>query len=124
MTRQLTMLGETLGAFATDLGDHLAEVTVVAMTEFGRRVQQNANAGTDHGHGAVVLLMGGGLAAGTVPGAWHGLAPEGLDRGDVPGWNDYRDVLAEVITRRLGVGAGALATVFPGHQVQPLGVMR
>jgi uncharacterized protein (DUF1501 family) len=124
MTRQLTTLGEALGAFATDLGDHLADVTVVAMTEFGRRVQQNANGGTDHGHGAVVLLLGGGLAAGTIPGAWHGLNPERLERGDVPGWNDYRDVLAEVVTRRLGVGAGALATVFPGHRVQPLGVMR
>jgi uncharacterized protein (DUF1501 family) len=123
MTRQLTVLGEAFGAFASDLGDHLADVTVVAMTEFGRRVQQNANAGTDHGHGAVVLLVGGGLAAGTVPGAWHGLAPDGLDRGDVPGWNDYRDVLGEVITRRLGVGAGDLGTVFPGHRVQRLGVM-
>jgi uncharacterized protein (DUF1501 family) len=123
MTRHLTMLGEALRAFADDLGDRLADVTVVAMTEFGRRVQQNANAGTDHGHGAVVLLMGGGLAGGTVPGAWHGLAPEGLDRGDVPGWNDYRDVLGEVVTHRLGVGAAGLATVFPGHRVQPLGVM-
>ena len=38
-----------------------------------------------------------------------------LDRGDVPGWTDYQDVLAEVVARRLGVGAGALSTVFPGH---------
>lgn len=124
MTSALTTLGAALGAFADDLGDRLDDVTVVAVTEFGRRVEQNANAGTDHGHGATVLLVGGGLAGGTVHGAWHGLAPDQLDHGDVPGWNDYRDVLGEVVSVRLGVGADALRTVFPGHRVQPLGIMR
>ncbi|MDD9371085.1 MAG: DUF1501 domain-containing protein [Acidimicrobiales bacterium] len=123
MARQLTSLGETLGAFATDLGGAFDRVNVVVMTEFGRRVEQNANGGTDHGHGAAVLLLGGGLAGGTVHGAWAGLAPDQLDQGDVPGWNDYRDVLAEVVTARLGVGAGALPAIFPGHQFRPLGVM-
>jgi uncharacterized protein (DUF1501 family) len=123
MTRSLTSLGETLGAFATDLGGAIDRVNVVVMTEFGRRVEQNANGGTDHGHGAAVLLLGGGLAGGTVHGAWAGLAPEQLDQGDVPGWNDYRDVLAEVITARLGIGAGDVPTVFPGHRPRPIGVM-
>ncbi len=122
MKTELTKLGESLAAFAQDLGDRFDDVTVVVMSEFGRRVQQNANAGTDHGHGGVALLLGGGLAGGTVHGAWQDLHPDVLDRGDVPGWTDYRDVLAEVITSRLGVGAGALPTVFPGHQVQPVGV--
>jgi uncharacterized protein (DUF1501 family) len=119
----LTELGEGLGAFATDLGNHLDNVTVVAMTEFGRRVEQNANAGADHGHGAVVLLLGGGLAGRTVHGNWQGLAPEVLDHGDVPGLNDYRDLLGEVISGRLGVSQADLATVFPGHQASPIGVM-
>ena len=78
---------------------------------------------TDHGHGAAVLLLGGGLAGGTVHGVWNGLAPDGLDQGDVPGWTDYRDVLADVVTARLGIGAGDLPTVFPGHRPQPVGVM-
>jgi len=47
-----------------------------------------------------------------------------LDHGDVPGANDYRDVLGEVVTRRLGLGADALAAVFPEHRMQPLGVTR
>jgi len=123
VTRQLTDLGATLGAFATDLSDRLGQVNVVVMTEFGRRVEQNASRGTDHGHGAAVLLLGGGLAGGRVHGTWNGLAPEGLDQGDVPGWNDYRDVLSEVLTARLGVGAGDLPTVFPGHQARPIGIM-
>jgi uncharacterized protein (DUF1501 family) len=123
MAGQLTSLGETLGAFATDLGGALDRVNVVVMTEFGRRVEQNANGGTDHGHGAAVFLLGGGLAGGRVHGAWHGLGAAQLDQGDVPGWNDYRDVLAEVVMARLGVGAGALPAIFPEHQARPLGVM-
>jgi uncharacterized protein (DUF1501 family) len=124
MQERLTSLGEALGAFAADLGDRLDDVTVVTMTEFGRRVEQNANNGTDHGHGAVVLALGGGLAGGTVHGAWQGLAPEVRDQGDVPGTNDYRDVLGEIAGARLGVSAADLANVFPDHQLRPLGIMR
>jgi len=123
MKSQLTMLGESLAAFTQDLGDRLDDVTVVVMTEFGRRVEQNANAGTDHGHGGAVLLLGGRLVGGTVHGAWQELHPDVLDRGDVPGWTDYRDVLAAVVTARLGIGAAALPAVFPGHRVQPIGLM-
>jgi uncharacterized protein (DUF1501 family) len=123
MKNELTRLGGALAAFAQDLGNRLDQVTVVVVTEFGRRVEQNANAGTDHGHGAAVLLLGGGLAGGTVHGAWQDLHPDVLDRGDVPGWTDYRDVLAEVATARLGIDAGALANVFPGHRPQTVGVM-
>jgi uncharacterized protein (DUF1501 family) len=94
------------------------------MTEFGRRVAQNANRGTDHGHGGVALLLGGGLAGGTIPGVWQGLAPDSLDDGDIPGWNDYRDVLAGLVTRRLGLGADDLAAVFPGHTVRAIGLTR
>src|SRR5690606_12152320 len=123
MRDQLTTLGWALGAFATDLGDRFDDVTVVVMTEFGRRIAQNGSNGTDHGHGAVVLLAGGGLAGRTVHGNWQGLAPEVTDQGDVPGSNDYRNVLGEVVVGRLGLSPTDLATVFPGHRYQPIGVM-
>jgi uncharacterized protein (DUF1501 family) len=124
MKDALTGFGEAMGAFATDLGDRLDDVTVVAVTEFGRRVSQNASNGTDHGHGAVVMLLGGRLAGGTVHGNWQGLAPDVLDQGDVPGSNDYRNVLGEAVSVRLGLTSSDLGTVFPGHRYQPLGVMR
>jgi uncharacterized protein (DUF1501 family) len=117
----LGQLAEGLGAFATDLGPKLDSTTVVVMTEFGRRVEQNASWGTDHGHGATVMVMGGGVKGGTIHGNWPGIAPEALDQGDVAGANDYRNVLGELVMSRLGVTD--LSTVFPGHQVQRIGFM-
>jgi uncharacterized protein (DUF1501 family) len=85
-------------------------------------VQENGNAGTDHGHGTVMLLLGGGLKGGQVHGAWPGLAPSALDQGDLAGANDYRDVLGELLNVRLGVGD--VAKIFPGHPYKRLGVAR
>ncbi len=122
MTRLLGEVAASLAAFSSDLGSHLDSTTVVTMSEFGRRIEQNANSGTDHGHGGVALVLGGGVAGG-LHGTWNGLAPEVRDQGDVPGSNDYRDLLAEVTGTRLGLSAGALEPVFPGHTPTPLGVM-
>jgi uncharacterized protein (DUF1501 family) len=123
MQRNLTEMGAALAAFAHDLGPKLDQTTIVAMTEFGRRIEQNASRGADHGHGSVVLLLGGGVAAGTIPGKWEGLAPGVRDQGDVPGSNDFRDVLGEVVAKRLGLSAADLAAVFPDHDFQSVGVM-
>jgi uncharacterized protein (DUF1501 family) len=117
----LGKLSAGLAAFATDLGPRLQDTTVVVMTEFGRRVEQNASWGTDHGHGATVLAFGGGVKGGTIHGNWPGLAPEALDQGDVAGANDYRNVLGELVIARLGVSD--LGDVFPNHQVQRIGFM-
>lgn len=122
MVRQVGALASALAAFITDLGPLLDTTTVVTMSEFGRRVQKNASGGADHGHGGVSLVLGGGVSGG-VKGRWLGLAPSVLDQGDVPGTNDYRDVLGEVVGRRLGLSDGQLATVFPGWSRTPLGVM-
>lgn len=122
MTYHLTGLGNTLAAFGTDLGERLADVTVVTMSEFGRRVAENGSGGTDHGGGNAMLLLGGRVAGGLVHGGWPGLATEALVDGDVPGVNDYRNVLAELARAQLGIGS--VASVFPGHSYVPLGVVR
>jgi len=116
-------LSTGLGHFATDLGDRFDKVTVVIMTEFGRRIDENASGGTDHGHGACVMVLGGKLNGGTVHGNWQGLAPGVRDQGDVPGSNDYRNVLGDVATGRLGLTSADMGAVFPEHQFQPLGIM-
>ncbi len=106
-----------LAAFASDLGARLSTTTVVVMSEFGRRVHENASLGTDHGRGGVMLVLGGGTRGGTHC-RWPGLSEDLLDYpGDLPVVNNYRDVLAPVLARH---GAGDLAAVFPRHQLQPL----
>jgi uncharacterized protein (DUF1501 family) len=120
MATRLADLAGTLASFCADLGPALDSVTLVVMTEFGRRVAENGNGGADHGHGGVMFVLGGGLAGGRVHGAWPGLAPADLDHGDVVGVNDYRDVMAELIRVRLG--AGDPSTIFPDYTPTVLGI--
>ena len=101
MFDKLTELSGALSAFATDLGPTaMNKVTVVTLTEFGRRAEENGSGGVDHGYGQAVFLMGGGIKGGQVHGAWPGLAPADLIDGDLNGVNDYRLVLAELLEKR------------------------
>lgn len=117
----LTTLRNGLAAFYHDLRDYMGKLTVIAMSEFGRRVQENGSRGTDHGHGNVMLLMGGGVKGGQVHTRWPGLAPQALDDGDLAITTDYRDVLAAVITHRLQ--NDAIDQVFPGYTPAALDIV-
>jgi uncharacterized protein (DUF1501 family) len=111
-------LAASLAAFHADLGAHAATTLTLAMTEFGRRVPENGSGGTDHGHGGVMMALGGGIAGGRVLLAgdtWPGLAPEGLYRGqDLPVTTDFRSVFAEALHRHLLVNVAELAAILPG----------
>jgi uncharacterized protein (DUF1501 family) len=103
-----------LSAFARDLGSRMADVTVVTVSEFGRTVRENGNRGTDHGHGNVAFLLGGGVKGGKVHGKWPGLTTNDLYEGrDLAVTTDFRDLFAEVLLKRLGVRD--LAPVFPDY---------
>jgi uncharacterized protein (DUF1501 family) len=118
----LGALSSALAGFLQDLGpDRRSRVTVAVMTEFGRRVGENASGGTDHGHGSVMWLLGGGLRASGVYGRWNGLAPAALDNGDVPMLNNTYDILGEALQTRLGIGS--LSPIFPAHTYAPLNIM-
>jgi uncharacterized protein (DUF1501 family) len=117
----LNVLGRGLHAFYNDLKDYMPNISVVTMSEFGRRVAENGSNGTDHGHGNFMFVMGGGVQGGQVFARWPGLAPEALNDGDLQITTDYRDVLAEVINGRLG--NAALDQVFPNFTVSPLGLV-
>ncbi len=92
----------------------MKDVTVVVMSEFGRRLQENGGAGTDHGHGNVMFVMGGGIRGGQVYGEWPGLeAGQLYGPGDLAITTDFRDVLGEVVLRRLG--NERLEDIFPGY---------
>ena len=91
-----------LAAFHADLGPHRDRVTLVVMSEFGRRVRENGGLGTDHGRATCFWLLGGGIRGGRVVADWPGLAEERLEGpGDLRVTLDYRDLLAEVVARRL-----------------------
>lgn len=107
-------LASGLSNFYLDLDsgytDHLS---VVVISEFGRRLVQNEAYGTDHGHGSVMFALGGGLNGGQVYGAWPGLHNDQLyDHADLAITTDYRQVLSEMLTRRLG--NTDITSVFPG----------
>ncbi|MFN2632729.1 MAG: DUF1501 domain-containing protein [Thermoanaerobaculia bacterium] len=96
---------------------HGRSVDVSAMAEFGRTVRENENRGTDHGHANVMLLAGGDVKGGKVYGKWPGLESAQLyENRDVAVTTDFRDVFAEVLTRRLGVAD--LNPVFPGYAIE------
>jgi uncharacterized protein (DUF1501 family) len=124
MATNLREFAEGLHALYTDLGAHLNRLTVVTMSEFGRRVAENGGGGTDHGHGNVMFVMGGNVAGGKVYGDWPGLAVEQrYGPGDVAVTTDFRDVLGEIVARRLG--NPDLGAVFPGYgQSRFRGVVR
>jgi len=115
---------KTIAAFALDMGDGMADVVLVTMSEFGRAVQENGNRGTDHGHGNAMMILGGSVAGGKVYGKWPGLEREQRYQGrDLAITTDFRDVFAEVVTRHLA--ARDISKIFPGYQYkQALGFIR
>ena len=121
---RLESLGNSLAAFAADLGpERWGRTTVVVQSEFGRRVAENSGLGTDHGRGGAMLLLGGkSVVGGKVHGLWPGLSPESLDGpGDLKVTTDYRNVLAEVISMRLkNPNTGE---IFPGLEINSPGVV-
>ena len=121
MAQRLDDLSSGIAAFRRDLLGQLDRVTLVVMSEFGRRVDENGSAGTDHGRGGAMLVLGGHVLGGQVYGAWPGLGPDELDDYAVAVTTDYRDVLAEVLIKRLG--ARDLEQPFPGHVPSPLGIL-
>jgi len=115
MAALLRDVGDGLSAFHADALDFASRLTVVVMSEFGRRAQENASLGTDHGHGSVMWLMGGHVAGRRVHGRWPGLADGQLvGPGDLAVTTDYRDVLAEVCQKRLN--NTALDVIFPNYK--------
>jgi uncharacterized protein (DUF1501 family) len=88
-------------------------VLVMVFSEFGRRVNENASEGTDHGAAAPLFMFGGSAQSG-LHGDAPSLAPGDLSRGDVKHTTDFRSVYATVMKRHLKVdGKPVLGNSFP-----------
>ncbi|GMV32097.1 MAG: hypothetical protein AMXMBFR59_42220 [Rhodanobacteraceae bacterium] len=122
-------LSKALSAFYTDLNgagaaNYAATTNIVVMSEFGRRVRENDDGGTDHGYGNIMLALGGAVNGGQTFGSFAGLATNQLFEGaDVMVTTDYRRVLSEAVIRRLRNPNVYYA--FPGYSgYTPLGIFQ
>jgi uncharacterized protein (DUF1501 family) len=114
----LKEFGDALAAFHHDMGDRMADVVVLTMSEFGRTARENGNRGTDHGHANVMFAMGGPVKGGKIYGQWPGLKPSQLNQDrDLALTTDFRDVFAEVVTLHLGTLNPS--GIFPGFTLSP-----
>jgi uncharacterized protein (DUF1501 family) len=100
-------VGDAVEAFFTDL--HAkgldSHVTLICFSEFGRRVKENASAGTDHGAAGPVFLAGPKVRPGL-----HGTFGtfDRLDAGDIPHTTDFRRVYATLLKRWLNADPAAV----------------
>lgn len=112
---RLGELGRGLWAYADALGPEAwRSSVVVVVSEFGRTFRENGDRGTDHGHGTVYWVLGGGLRGGVL-GRQVEVAEANLNQNrDYPVLNEYRAVLSGLFARMYDLKGGALETIFPG----------
>ena len=100
--RLLKELGDSIKAFKSDLKaqGNFSRVLLMTFSEFGRRVAENANAGTDHGAAAPLFVVGEKMKAGLC-GSYPSLAPGDLFQGDLRYTVDFRSLYATILERWL-----------------------
>jgi uncharacterized protein (DUF1501 family) len=118
--RLLHELGDSVKAFVADLraqgnGDR---VLVMTFSEFGRRVDENASRGTDHGAGAPLFVVGSKIKAG-LHGRMPSLAPQDRLNGDVKFSTDFRSVYAAVLENWLRTPSASIL----GRKFEPVAVV-
>ena len=120
----LRQFGMALSGFCQDMGDRMGDIVLVTMSEFGRTAEENGDNGTDHGHGSLMMVLGGPVSGGKVYGRWPGLQKEQLYEGrDLDVTTDFRAVLSELVSGHLG--QNDIAQVFPGYKPgEKLGLLR
>ena len=115
LTAQLRQLDATIDAFRTGLGPEWANTMVLVATEFGRTAHANGTGGTDHGTGAMAMLVGGAVAGGRVLADWPGLGPSALyESRDLKPTTDLDALVAGAMAQHFGLDpARAAGLLFP-----------
>jgi len=121
---RLGELGRALAGFSEEIGPAgWRDTTVVVISEFGRTFRENGDRGTDHGHGSVYWVLGGGINGGRIVGEQVKVEQATLFQNrDFPVLTDYRAMFAGLFQRIYGLDAAATQRVFAGVRPAELGL--
>lgn len=124
LANKMGNLGNGLAEFAKGMGPVWQKTTVLVISEFGRTFKENGNRGTDHGHGTVYWVLGGGIKGKRIVGEQLRIEQKTLfqDR-DYPVLNDYRGIMGGLFQSQFGLSAKQLDTVFPNAKPLQLGLL-
>ncbi|TXM90736.1 DUF1501 domain-containing protein, partial [Methylobacterium sp. WL122] len=117
-------LGRGLSGFVEEVGPVWTDTVVVVLSEFGRTFRENGNRGTDHGHGSVYWVLGGGVRGGRIAGPQVRSDEAHLFQNrDHPVLTDYRSLLAGLLRRLYGLDPASLRRVFADAAPADLGLV-
>lgn len=117
-------LGRGLNGFSQEMGDEWRNTVVVVVSEFGRTFRENGNRGTDHGHGTVYWVLGGGIRGNQIAGEQVKVEQKTLFQNrDYPVLNEYRAIFAGLFARMYGLNEKQLDQIFVGAKARDLGII-
>ncbi|MGA7711523.1 MAG: DUF1501 domain-containing protein [Rhizomicrobium sp.] len=124
LANRIGELGRGLNTLSVELGPQWNNTIVIVVSEFGRTFRENGDRGTDHGHGSVYWVLGGGVKGGRIAGRQIAVTRASLfqDR-DYPVVNDYRALIGGVLQKSYGLSGTQLAQIFPATQPDDLALV-
>jgi uncharacterized protein (DUF1501 family) len=124
LANRIGELGRGLAMLASTLGDSWNNSIVIVVSEFGRTFRENGDRGTDHGHGSVYWVLGGGIHGGQIAGRQSAVTQAALFQNrDWPVLNDYRAVIGGVLRKAYGIDQAQLGRIFPSAQPEDLALI-
>jgi uncharacterized protein (DUF1501 family) len=124
LANRLEELGRGVAAFSEEMGSAWSDTVVVVISEFGRTFRENGNRGTDHGHGSVYWVLGGGVRGGRIAGEQVPVQASTLFQNrDYPVLNEYRAMFGGLFARMYGLDAAQVERVFPGTKGRDLALL-
>ena len=113
---RLGELGRGIAGFVEEIGPAWSDTVVVVLSEFGRTFRENGSRGTDHGHGSVYWVLGGGVRGGRIAGPQVRADEAHLFQNrDWPVLTDYRSLFSGLLGRLYNLAQNALRRIFPGN---------
>jgi len=124
LANRIGELGRGLALLSSTLNDHWKDTVVIVVSEFGRTFHENGDRGTDHGHGSVYWVLGGGVRGGQIAGHQVAVTQSALYQNrDLPVLNDYHGLIGGVLQRMYGLRQSQLSNIFPDTQPQNLALI-